>query len=217
MMIPSALPLLALLSIWLLASPASAHITFSPNSGTSSASLITALRVPHGCDTNLPSGDAGPKLPTLAITAYIPATLTPYNPLPGYVPNWPLTINTSAATDPLTGGNATSWTWTAVDGVGLPLGMFLNFPVSMTLPAVAVGGSVVVQVAVLQQCAFQTVNLWGNTTAGALYPPPHITVTNVSSTTSNGSLSGASVAAGLSYLSLLFALLVSSAAGMLLC
>ena len=217
MPVSSVLSLFALLCVSLFLVPACAHVTFSPNTGSSSTSLITAFRVPHGCDTITASGDDGPKVPTLALTAYIPTTLTTTaNPLPGYVPNWPLTFNTSTAiTDPLTGTPATTWTWTASDGVGLPLGQFLNFPVSMTLPAVAPGGSVVVRVAVVQQCAFGVMNLWGNTSVGALYPPPHITVTNV--TASSVSSSAAPAVAGVSYLSLVFGLLLWCGSSVLFC
>ena len=176
-----ALPPVLLLLLLTLLSPTAAHVTFSPNTGSSSASLITAFRVPHGCDTVLSSGDAGPKVPTLSITAYIPNTLFTLSPLPGYVPLWPLTINSSGVVDPLTGSSASSWTWAASDGVGLPLGEFLHFPVSLTLPAVAAGASSTLQMAVLQQCATIS-NLWGNTSVGAAYPPPHITVTNVTAT-----------------------------------
>ena len=195
--------LLSVLALVLLSSlsTSSAHITFSPNAGAASTTLITALRVPHGCDLVLNSGDAGPKTPTLSITAYVPNALSTLSPLPGYVPNWPLTISTANVVDPLSGGAATSWTWTASDGAGLPLGQFLNFPVSMSLPAVAAGGVTTLQVAVLQQCANIT-NSWSNTTAGASYPPPHINVTNVST---GGSSSAAYSTASFS-MQLLFAL-----------
>ena len=195
-----------------LLSPAAAHITFSPNSGISAASFITAFRVPHGCDTIFGSGDAGPKIPTLAITAYIPNTLSTLSPLPGYVPMWPLTISTSSVVDPLSGGSATSWTWTAGDGVGLPLGEFLNFPVSLTLPAVAAGGSSTLLVAVLQQCANVT-NLWGNTSVGASYPPPHITITNATTTASS---SAAHSTVAINFHALLAALVLLFVAGQLL-
>ena len=190
MTVPS--PSMALLSVLVLLLsvllPAAAHVTFSPNAGTSAASFVTAFRVPHGCDTVLSSGDAGPKVPTVSITAYIPNTLSTLSPLPGYVPLWPLLIVSSGVVDPLTGASASSWTWAASDRVGLPLGEFLHFPVSLTLPAVASGSSATLQVAVLQQCA-NISNLWGNTTAGASYPPPHITITNATATTATSSAS----------------------------
>lgn len=203
--------LLLLLLLSFLLSPASGHVTFNPSSGSSSASLITAFRVPHGCDTVDSSGDAGPKVPTLAITAYIPNTLSTLNPLPGYVPLWPLTVNSSGVVDPLSGSSATSWTWTASDGVGLPLGQFLHFPVSLTLPAVAAGGGATLQVAVLQQCATVS-NLWANTSVGASFPPPHITVSNITAATTS---SAAPFTATLSYQSML-ALLLSYVASQLL-
>ena len=201
-----------LLLLSVLPCPMFAHVTFSPSSGISSSSLITAFRVPHGCDTVMSSGDAGPKVPTLAITAFIPNTLSTLSPLPGYVPMWPLTINSSSVVDPLTGGSASSWTWTANDGIGLPLGEFLHFPVSLTLPAVAAGSSSTLQVAVLQQCATIS-NLWGNTSVGASYPPPHVTITNVTTTASS---SAAHLSAAVSHHSLLALALLFYVAAQLL-
>jgi uncharacterized protein YcnI len=125
----------------------SAHITFSVNTGIAGSTLLTALKVPHGCD--LTPGDLSPKIPTLSITAYVPSTIL--SPLPGYVPNWPLTILPNV-TDPVSNTVGSSYTWNATDGVGLPLGQFLLFPFQLTLPQLNTTNTTLL-IGVRQTCA----------------------------------------------------------------
>ena len=125
-----------------------AHITFSINTGVAGASLLTAFKVPHGCDL-FNTGDVSPKIPTLGLTVYLPPTLV--SPLPGYVPGWPITFGNS--TDPISQLPSSTVTWTATDGVGLPLQQFLTFPFQLTLPALTNGSTnSTLKIAALQRC-----------------------------------------------------------------
>ena len=150
----SSLLLLVALAVCLAWLPCtSAHITMAVNTGVAGASLATAFRVPHGCDVGS-GGDSAPKIPTLGLTVWIPASFSAYSPLPGYVPSWPLVVNTSASNvDPLSQtAAATTYTWMAADGVGLPLGQFLTFPFSLTLPGAVTAGNNTLRIAALQIC-----------------------------------------------------------------
>lgn len=150
--------LIAFVAVLALIDQALAHVTFTINTASSGASLMTQLKVPHGCVTHGSDHGDNPtdstEFATSSLSIHFPAQI-PFV-LPARVSNWSLNQSYVPSTS-LPGSSDTIFTYTADSGFELQSWQLLLIDFSMTMPSPS--SSTKYLIPVIQTCSGVSVNV----------------------------------------------------------
>ncbi|ORZ33034.1 hypothetical protein BCR44DRAFT_65664 [Catenaria anguillulae PL171] len=162
-----------LLVLLLAAASAHAHVTLSPSSVPRNAYVVTAVRVPHGCD-----GGAA----TSAVTVTIPQNVT--NVKPEAVPGWTITMTNRPLVPPITNHgktiNETVDTVTWAGGPAIADAHYFDFGLMWKSPDAVLR----IQFPVNQTCVGGNVTSWSQIrtnpqdTSPMPFPAPGVSITD---------------------------------------